>query len=312
MNLYFAPLEGITTYTYRNTHREVFGGCDFYFAPFITPVENEKLSIKNLRDILPQNNEGTPLKVQVLTNNLDAYLRFEKEIVPLGYNEVNLNFGCPSGTVVKKNRGSGFLRDPYELDRFLNDVYMNSGIKYSVKTRIGFYEPEEWNELFTVYNKYPLTELIVHPRTRQMLYNGYPHMESFDMCCGLSKNTLCYNGNVFTKEDFAEITEKYPGIGSVMLGRGAVTNPALFREIKGGNGLTTQELLEFSQRLQEKYYKLLGCEHYTLHKLKEIWIYMADNYPDETKIAKEIKKANSLRDLNNAINKLPEYINNFQ
>ncbi len=306
MKLYFAPLEGITTYTYRNTHREIFGGCDSYFAPFITPVENEKLSIKNLRDILPENNGETPLKVQVLTNNIDAYLKFENEIVALGYDEVNMNFGCPSGTVVKKNRGSGFLREPEELDKFLNDVYMNSGIKYSVKTRIGFYETDEWQELLSIYNKYPLTELIVHPRTRQMLYNGYPHMESFDMCFNSSNSPLCYNGNVFSDEDYRRIGDKYPGLSSVMFGRGAVMNPAIFREIKGGEKLTTEELVAFSKLLEERYRKLLGCEHYTLHKLKEIWIYMVSNYPEETKIQKAIKKSDNLSDLNSAIKRLPK------
>lgn len=306
MNLYLAPLEGITTYTYRNTHREIFGDCDFYFAPFITPVENEKLSIKNLRDILPENNAGTPVKVQVLTNNIDAYLKFENEIVALGYDEVNMNFGCPSGTVVKKNRGSGFLRDTQLLDKFLNDVYMNSGIKFSVKSRIGFYEPDEWEELLEIYGKYPLAELIVHPRTRQMLYNGYPHMESFDLCYKKTNVPLCYNGNIFSKADYLALIEKYPNISSVMIGRGAIVNPAIFREIKGGKKLTSKELVTFSRTLEERYRKLLGCEHYTLHKLKEIWIYMMQNFPNEPKLTKEVKKSNNLLDLNNAINKLLE------
>ena len=306
MQLYFAPLEGITTYTYRNTHREIFGGCDWYFAPFITPVENEKISIKNLRDILPENNTETPVKVQVLTNNLNAFLKFENEITALGYNEVNMNFGCPSGTVVKKNRGSGFLREPYELDKFLNDVYMNSGIKYSVKTRIGFYETDEWKELCEIYNKYPMTELIVHPRTRQMLYNGYPHMPSFDLCCETSIVPLCYNGNVFSVDDYKCIAGKYPSVSSVMIGRGAVANPAIFREIKTGERLKTSELIAFSELLEQRYRKLLGCEHYTLHKLKEIWIYMISNFPGEAKIQKAIKKSDNLHDLNSAIKRLPE------
>lgn len=306
MQLYFAPLEGITTYTYRNTHKEIFGGCDFYYAPFITPVENEKLSLKNLRDIAPENNRDTPLKVQVLTNNINAYLKFENEIVPMGYREVNLNFGCPSGTVVKKNRGAGFLRDTESLNSFLKDVYMNTGLKVSVKTRIGFYDVSEWKELFGIYSKYPLELLIVHPRTREMLYNGYPHAESFDICYDTYQSPLCYNGNIFSKSDFEKASEKYPLLHGIMLGRGAVMNPAIFREIKGGEKLKTEELIAFSRLLEERYYKLLGCEHYTLHKLKEIWIYMVSNFPDEPKIAKEIKKSNNLKDLNNAINRLPK------
>ena len=108
MNLYFAPLEGITTYTFRNTHYEMFGGCDEYFAPFITPTENEKLSIKNMRDILPENNAKAPV-VQALASSSAALVDFTERIKQMGYDEVNINFGCPSGTVVKKGRGAGAL-----------------------------------------------------------------------------------------------------------------------------------------------------------------------------------------------------------
>ena len=166
MKLYFAPMEGITTYTYRNAHAEMFGMCDAYFAPFITPTDNEKISIKNLRDILQENNE-TNLKVQVLSNSQTAFVEFAKRISELGYNEVNLNLGCPSGTVVKKGRGAGFLKDVEKLDRFFDDVFSKTDIKISVKTRTGFYSHEEFGELLSVYNKYPITELTIHPRVRE-------------------------------------------------------------------------------------------------------------------------------------------------
>ena len=77
MNLYFAPLEGVTTYTYRNTHAKLFGGCDTYYAPFITPSDIEKISIKNLRDILPDKNHVN-LKIQVLTSKSESYFRASK------------------------------------------------------------------------------------------------------------------------------------------------------------------------------------------------------------------------------------------
>lgn len=306
MNLMFAPLEGITTYTYRNTHKEIFGGCDTYYAPFVTPVENEKISIKNLRDILPQNNKDIPLKVQILTNSAKAFFNIEKEILNLGYEEINLNFGCPSGTVVKKGRGAGALRNKEELDEQLFGIFSENTVKLSVKTRIGFYEASECEKLMEIYNKYPLENLIIHPRTRTQFYNGFPDMSAFAKCLSISKNPVCYNGNVFSKEDYTSLCRKYDNLSGVMIGRGAVRNPAIFREIKGGKKLCTEEIIEFSELLQERYYKILGCEHYTLHKLKEIWIYMVSNFPKETKILKEIKKSNSLKDLNNAISRLPK------
>ncbi len=302
--LYFAPLEGVTGYIYRNTHAEMFEGCDAYYAPFITPVDNERLSIKSLRDILPENNRVPKLMVQVLTNSIDAFARFENEISPLGYREVNLNFGCPSGTVVKKGRGAGILREPELVDDFLKDVFDYTLLDVSVKTRLGYSDPCEMERLMEVYNKYSLKKLIVHPRTRMEYYKGTPNMVEFKKTYDVSTNPLCYNGNIFTVNDYEDICTAYPGIESVMIGRGAIANPAIFREIRGGRPLTTKELIEFSVVLEERYFEVLKSETYTLHKLKELWIYMMMNFPEEKKILKAIKKSNNLSDLNYALLKL--------
>ena len=305
MKLYFAPLEGITTYTYRNTHAEIFGGCDEYYAPFIVPTDNERISMKTLRAILPENNLVKP-KVQVMCTTGTAFCEFAKKIQALGYDEVNLNLGCPSGTVVKKQRGSGALRDPEALDQFLDCIFANSDIKITVKTRAGYYSHDEFANLLEIYNKYPIAELTLHPRVREEYYKGEPNMATFDTAYKGSKNKLCYNGNIYSAADYDTLTQKYPDISSVMIGRGAVKNPAIFRELKGGVGLKTEELIHFSSLLQERYLHLLGSDRYTLHRLKEIWLYIAQNYPNEPKITKAIKKSDRLSDLEKAINMLPE------
>lgn len=303
MKLYFAPLEGITTYTYRNAHAENFTGVDTYFAPFIVPTDNERISIKTLRDILPENNK-TKVIPQVLCSSGGAFCELAKKVKDLGYDEVNLNLGCPSGTVVKKCRGSGALKDTDSLDRLLDYIFTNGDIKISLKTRTGFYSHEEFYELINIYNKYPATELIVHPRVREELYSGSPNMESFDFAYKTCKHKLCYNGDVVTVEDFEKIRERYPDLNSVMIGRGGIKNPAIFREINGGEKIKIKELVEFSRILEERYLDVLGCEHYTVHRLKEIWLYIMKNFPDDKKGTKAIKKANSLADINDAIKKL--------
>ena len=305
MNLYFAPLEGITTYTYRNTHAEFFGGCDGYFAPFITPSDNEKIGMKCLRDINPDVNK-TNVTVQVLTNRADSFHKFEHKIRDLGYDSVNINLGCPSGTVVKKNRGSGFLRDPEGIERFLDGVFDETKLKISIKTRSGFASGAELDNLMEVYNRYKLTSLIIHPRARADFYNGVPDMAVFEKAYNISQNDVCYNGNVFSKREYTEICEKFPRLEGVMFGRGAVMNPAIFREIKGGSSLETRELIEFTGILAERYLKVLGSEIYTLHKLKEIWMYIMWNFPDEKKTLKAVKKSDKLGDLLAAIRNLPE------
>ena len=305
MNLYFAPMEGITTYTYRNTHAEVFGMCDEYYAPFIVPTDNERISRKTLRDIVNENN-NTKIKPQVLCSSPTAFLEFTRKLMDLGYDEVNLNLGCPSGTVVKKSRGAGALKDPDALDRFLESIFSTTDIKISVKTRAGFYGHDEFDKLLEIYNKYPITELIIHPRVREEYYNGFPNMQTFEKAYHGSNVKLCYNGNVDTLEDYERIRSKYPNLNSVMIGRGAVKNPAIFREIKGGAPLKTRELILFSKLLEERFLELLGSEVNTLHRLKEIWMHAMMNFPAEKKILKAVKKSNRLSDLNHAIHSLPE------
>mgnify|MGYP003290686454 CR=1 FL=1 len=304
MNLYFAPLEGITTYIYRNTHCEIFGGCDEYYAPFIVPSDDEKITKKSLKDILPENNGGYKLQVQVLTNKSESFLKFEKIIKEIGYDEVNINLGCPSGTVVSKGRGAGFLRDTEGLDKFLFEVFEKTNLKVSVKTRVGFFDSNEMEELLEIYNKYPMTKLIVHPRVREAYYKGDVDVKSFDFTYNSSRNPLCYNGNVFTVDDYKAIEGKYPDIEGVMIGRGAITNPAIFREIKGGAKLNREELLLFTERLAQNYNEVLKSETFTLHKLKEVWFYMIKNFDDCKKIAKKLKKAQKLNEFSGALNEL--------
>lgn len=305
MELYFAPMEGITTYTYRNIHSEIFGMCDEYFAPFIVPTDNERISTKTLRDILPENN-NVKLTPQIMCTSPDAFVRFCEKIKPLGYTEINLNLGCPSGTVVKKSRGAGTLLDTERLDGFLNYIFKNTDMKISVKTRAGFFSHNEFDDILDVFNKYPISRLIVHPRVREEYYRGLPNMETFNKAYNGSKTELCYNGNIETTGDYEKLKGEYPALSSVMLGRGAIANPAIFREIRGGEPLKTKELILFSNRLEKDYLVILGCEKYTLHRLKEIWLHMMGNFPEEKKILKAVKKSNRLSDINGAINCLPE------
>lgn len=306
MKLYFAPMEGITTYIYRNTHNMFFGFCDEYYAPFIAPSENERITKKTLKDVLPENNSSLKLKVQILTNIPNAFNGFVPKIKEIGYDEINLNIGCPAGTVVGKGRGAGFLRYPDDLDTFLDNIYTNNDIRISLKTRIGYDSPEEMYNLLDIYNKYPASELIIHPRIRQEFYKGYPHMAIFDYCYNNSSNTVCYNGNIFTYEDYIEIGRKYDNLSAVMIGRGAVADPGIFRNIKTGCRTTRDELVNFTELLADNYNKVLKSDTYTLHKLKEVWIYMIQNFDDCKKQFKTMKKTDSLSEFISAINSLPE------
>jgi tRNA-dihydrouridine synthase len=303
MKIYLAPMEGLTGNVYRSALLRHFGGVDKYFTPFITPSDKAVLGSRILRDVLPENNKGQVLVPQILTNNADGFLRMCDRLSQYGYTEFNLNLGCPSGTVVSKGRGAGFLAYPDELERFLDTVF-NGRYKISVKTRVGMASGEEFYRLLEIYNKYDMTELIIHPRTRADMYNNHPDWELFKYAVENSKNTLCYNGDIFTVEDYKTFTAEFPQIGRVMLGRGVLINPALPLIIKGGEGVTAQQLKAFYFDVYNEYAEILSGSTPLMHKMKELLGYMSRLFADSEKTCKKIKKAKNIGDFNAAVYEL--------
>lgn len=306
MHLYYAPLEGISLRVLRRVHSEVFGCADAYFAPFISPGDQERVNRKGMRDIAPEKNKEVKPKIQVLTGCSESFLRFLENVKALGYDEININMGCPVQMVTKKSRGSGMLKDTEALDRFLYEIFDKSDVKITVKSRIGFYSAAEFPRLIEIFNKYPISELTVHPRIREQFYKGEPDMDAFSYAYNNYTGRLCYNGDIWEKEDYDAIADKYPNLSGVMIGRGAVKNPAIFREIKGGKALNTEELCTFTEKVANGWYEVLKSETYTLYKLKELWGYMSLNFPDEKKITKAIKKASTPDELTGLTKMLPD------
>ncbi len=220
MKYYLAPMEGITEYIYRNSYEKFFGNVDKYFTPFIVPNESRSLKTKELVDVLPENNKGMNIVPQILTNDAEGFINTSRKLQQLGYSEVNLNLGCPAKTVVSKNRGSGFLAKREELDSFLDEIFKMDDMKISIKTRIGKDNPEEFYELIKIYNKYPLEELIIHPRTQKDFYGNKPNLNVFRDALSLSNNPVCYNGDIFTINDYNKLVADFPEVNTVMLGRG--------------------------------------------------------------------------------------------
>lgn len=291
MNYYLAPLEGITGYVYRNAYHAYFADFDKYFLPFIAPHANRSFNAKEKNDLIPEHNEGMHAVPQVLTNSAEDFVRIAEDLEALGYREINLNLGCPSGTVVAKGRGSGFLARPEELDAFLEKICAKTRLRISIKTRVGKDSYEEWGRLLEIYNRYPLEELIVHPRIQKDFYQNQPNMETFAWAVEHSKNKLCYNGDLFTAEDFARFGSRYPKVERTMFGRGVIGNPGLLGSIKGDERPDKRKLQEFHDRLYRDYTELFSGDRNVLYKMKEIWSYQIQLFADSEKYAKKIRKA---------------------
>lgn len=304
MKYYLAPMEGITGHIYRNAYEKFFHNIDKYFTPFIIPNTSTSLKTKELRDVLPENNNGINVVPQILTNDSEGFIVTTRKLKELGYDEVNLNLGCPSGTVVSKNRGSGFLAQREELDRFLEDIFSMDDVKISVKTRIGKDSPEEFYELIKIYNKYPIEELIIHPRTREDFYGNKPNLEVFKDALTSSTNPTCYNGDIFTVSDYKKITETFPNVDKVMIGRGILANPGLINEIKGKGVIDKEVLKAFHDEVFSRYREVLREDRNAIYRMKELWGYMIYIFSDNKKYAKKIKKAQNLIDYNMAVSTL--------
>lgn len=304
MKYYLAPMEGITGFIYRNAYEKHFNSNNNivkYFAPFIVPNKSESLKTKELRDILPENNKGMNVVPQILTNDSDGFVTTSMKLYELGYNEVNLNLGCPSGTVVSKNRGSGFLAKREELDRFLDEIFKINDMKISVKTRIGKDSPDEFYELIKIYNKYPIEELIIHPRIQKDFYGNKPNLEVFKDALTLSTNSVCYNGDIFTANDYNKLTEEFPEVKSMMIGRGLISNPGLVNLIKNNDSLDKNVLKDFHDEILNNYIELFNEERNALFRMKELWGYMIYIFSDSKKYAKKIKKTQKLNEYKAAV-----------
>lgn len=296
MKYYFAPLEGVTGYIYRNAYETFFGQIDKYFMPFISPTKNKGFTSRELNDVLPEHNQGLPVVPQILTNNAEYFIGTVNELTKFGYDEINLNLGCPSGTVVAKHKGSGFLAQREKLDEFLEDIFSKASTKISIKTRIGKDSPDEFYELIEIFNKYPIEELIIHPRIQTDFYKNKPNMKVFKDALELSKNPICYNGDIFNVKDHRELTERYPSLDAVMLGRGLIANPALIGEIKNNQVIDKQVIKAFHDAVYAGYQEILSGDKNALYRMKELWFYMIHMFAESDKYAKKIRKSDRSRD----------------
>ncbi len=283
--LYLAPMEELTGYVFRNTLARHFGCVDKYFTPFISP-DNRIMKTRSAEEILPSHNEGLPVVPQLLTNDAEQFNEAAKLLAGMGYSELNINFGCPSNTVTAKLKGSGILRDPERMDRFLDGVFNGAAtvfadypnLRISVKTRVGYNETSDFEAVCSVLARYPFCEIIVHPRLKKDLYKGPIRMEMFEMACRMLSTDIVYNGDIFSATDYDSINDDR--ITAVMIGRGAVSDPGIFRQIRTGEKTTTAELYDFLEDLYEAYKEVLGSGN-AISKMKEVWSYVTWRIPDE-------------------------------
>lgn len=301
MNYDLAPMEGITTYICRTTYAKYYGGIDRYYTPFLASMH---LSTREKNEVLPEHNAGITVIPQILSNRADEFLEITQALHSYGYDTVNLNLGCPSGTVVSKHRGAGFLAVPDELDRFLDQIFSSCPLKISIKTRIGISDESEWETILRVYEKYPVDELIIHTRLQKDFYK-LPTRPYTYLAAKRLGIPLCYNGDVNSPAALQHVLSVDPSIDRIMIGRGIIANPELIEALHGKPSCDKDRLQSFLSDICDRYItEMGGGDRNTLYKLKELWVYMGGLFPDADKYIKRIKKANRLTEYHAAVDAL--------
>ena len=292
MRYYFAPMEGITTALYRNLHHRFFPGMDQYYTPFLSPARDHVFSKRDLQEILPEHQEWVPVVPQLLTKYPEDFIWAAGELAAMGYQEVNLNLGCPSGTVVAKGRGAGMLEDLEFLERFLDQIFSACpSLHISIKTRLGISSEDSFPKLLELYNRYPIWELTVHPRVQKDFYKHEIRWQAFAYAAACSKNPLCYNGDLRTAEDCQRLEREMPSLSAAMIGRGLVADPAMVTRLQGGPSLTGDVWKAFHDALYEGYCQQYQSRGNAVMRMKELWSYMIRLLPQGEKAWKQLRKA---------------------
>jgi tRNA-dihydrouridine synthase len=291
--LWLAPLKGLTDAGFRRTFAEHFGGFDRAMAPFITAVAAERLNDKHLRDVLPGADGAFPLTPQILGNAPEPFLQVAQRLHGLGYTEVNWNLGCPFRPVSKKRRGAGLLAFPDAIDDFLDRLLPALPTALSIKMRLGRTTADEIYPLLPILDRYPLAEIIIHPRTARQMYSGRPDLGTFERCLGLTCHRVVYNGDIVDVDGFEALRARFPGIDTWMIGRGALADPFLPAEIRAGFGPAEDKVARFKafhDDLFERTRERLSGPGHLLDRMKGYWTYFAAAFTEGAALAKQIHR----------------------
>ena len=305
MQLSLAPLQTYTDYHFRNAHIAVFKGVDKFYAPYLKMNNDGTIKSAPKIDILPKNNPQISVIPQLMACNEQEFFTMADYIEGLGYSELNWNMGCPYPMVTNKNLGAGILNKPSEIFNLFDQIIPKLKLGLGIKMRMGLENTAEILEILPRLNDYPLTEIIIHARYAKQLYNGVCDHERFMECISLTNHPLTYNGDITTKEEFDFLNEKFSGIQSWMIGRGAMNNPSLFEEIKFGTidsgEVYRNKLNLFSEHLTSSLLECNPDRGYALSKMKSYWEYLSEGLSDGKQLYRKLKKTKSIEDFNELI-----------
>ncbi len=288
-----APMKGFTDHLFRRAFAEHFGGFDLAVAPFITTKQGYRIRRKYVKDVLPENNTCLPVIPQILSKTAGDFIVLANYLYDLGYNTVNWNLGCPYPMVANKQRGSGMLPYTDRIQTFLDKVIPELRGTLSIKMRLGWKDKTDIFKLLPTIEPYPLSEIIIHPRTGLQRYEGLVDLDAFKTCLTMTHHPVVYNGDIRTVDDFWRLFQRFDRVHAWMIGRWCIADPFLPGCITGSSEDipdTLYRMQQFHEALFEAYSHVFEGPSHVMNKMKGLWRYFSLSFKDCKKSVKKITK----------------------
>ena len=251
-----------------------------------------------MRDILPENNLS-PIVPQIIACRAEDAKKLVHEIKNLGYDSIDINLGCPFPPIAKHHKGAGLLQYPQEVESLIQGLSEIDGVAYSVKMRLGWDDANQWMDIIPILNDYNVTQVTIHPRIGSQQYKGQLLIDNLSGFLRACRMPVIFNGEICDKADIGNAYKIWPTLQGVMIGRGAIANPAVMSD----KVLSAENVAIFHNELLEGYaQRLNGGEGQLLRKMQNLWELMLP-YADK-KAHKMIRKASSMSKYEQAVNQL--------
>ena len=273
--LMLAPMQGLTNRALRGLFVETVRP-DVVFTEFVRVQAGAKkvLPAAGRAEVLGRS-DGVPLVVQLIGADAEALVAAADIVQGLGGEHLNINLGCPYGRMTGNSAGGALLRDPVGLAKLLARLRRHVAVGFSVKVRSGFDDPGQVLDLLPVFEDCGVDFLIIHPRTVIQKYSGPADHRITAAAVRATRLPVIANGDIFTVADAARVTAQTAAAG-LMMGRGAIADPLLFRRLRGEYRAVSEppercrELREYLSALLPRYQELFCGDQQVLCKMKEI------------------------------------------
>lgn len=308
MKLYLAPIQGYTNSSFRELIVKKNGNVDKVFSPFVDAKRYRKEGDKVVKDIVRTIDKTQHLVPQVLGSNAEDIKAVLCRFKELGFEEANINMGCPFPPVANKQMGSGLIPFPEKIDEILAAAF-TVGIKVSVKVRLGWQSNNELEAVVPILNKYDLAEVIIHPRNGKQQYKGDVDMDAFAHIAPQIKAPVGYSGDISTVEQLKQLQKQFPYVDSWMIGRGAISNPLIFKAISEDREPERKEIAiaikQIHNELLAEFSESLSGPSHLMNKIKPYWEYFGEIFqPELRQMVKKAIKSGSVSNYTAAVNDL--------